>query len=159
MATGLGPVEHAAANGLSIGYRTGGHGRWLVLVMGRGATMADWTPLLLRGLTRRNRVLVFDNRGMGTTGAGPVPPGRVTIPLMARDTLALAGALGIRRFDLLGWSMGGEIAQQVAVDAPRRVRRLVLCATSAGGPTEVPRARRSGTSWTRRISPRPHCSR
>jgi pimeloyl-ACP methyl ester carboxylesterase len=135
--TGLGPVEHVAANGLSIGYRTGGQGRWLVLVMGRSGTMADWTPVLIRQLTRDNRVLVFDNRGMGTTGDGAVPASGVTVPLMARDTLALAGALGIGRFDLMGWSMGGEIAQQVAVDAPHRVRRLVLCATGAGGPTEV----------------------
>jgi pimeloyl-ACP methyl ester carboxylesterase len=136
VATGLGPVEHVAANGLSIGYRTGGHGTWLIMVMGRSGTMADWDPLLIQQLTRDHRVLIFDNRGMETTNDDSVPTSEVTIPLMAQDTLALADALGIHTFNLMGWSMGGEIAQQVTVDAPSRVLKLVLCATSAGGPTE-----------------------
>ncbi len=55
---------------------------------------------------------------------------------MAQDTAALAGALGIHTFDLMGWSMSGEIAQRVTVDAPSHVLKLVLCATGAGGPTE-----------------------
>jgi pimeloyl-ACP methyl ester carboxylesterase len=136
VATGLGPVEHVPANGLSIGYRTGGHGTWLIMVMGRSGTMADWDPLLIQQLTRDHRVLIFDNRGMGTTNDDSVATSDVSIPLMAQDTLALAGALGIHTFDLMGWSMGGEIAQQVTVDAPSRVLKLVLCATGAGGPTE-----------------------
>lgn len=132
---GLGPVEHISANGLSIGYRTGGHGPWLIMVMGRSGTMAEWDPQLIRQLTRSHRVLIFDNRGMGTTDSSG-PASDVTVPLMAEDTLALADALHIERFDLMGWSMGGEISQQVTVDAPTRVIRLVLCATSAGGSTE-----------------------
>jgi pimeloyl-ACP methyl ester carboxylesterase len=137
VSSGLGPVKHVSANGLNVGYRTGGHGTWLIMVMGRSGTMADWDPLLVRQLTRRNHVVVFDNRGMGTTNDDAVPSSDVTIPLMAQDTLALAHALGISRFDLLGWSMGGEIAQQVTVDAPGRVLKLVLCATGSGGPTET----------------------
>lgn len=133
----LGPVRHVSANGLEIGYRTGGHGTWLILVMGRSGTMADWDPLLIQQLTRDHRVLIFDNRGMGTTNDDSVPSSQVTIQLMASDTLALADALGIGSFDLMGWSMGGEIAQQVTVDAPGRVLKLVLCATGSGGTTEV----------------------
>ena len=114
----LGPVKHVSANGLNIGYRTGGRGTWLIMVMGRSGTMADWDPLLVRQLTRRNHVVVFDNRGMGTTNDDAVPSTDVTIPLMAQDTLDFASALGINRFDLMGWSMGGEISQQVTVDAP-----------------------------------------
>ncbi len=132
---GLGPVEHVSANGLSIGYRTGGRGPWLIMVMGRSGTMAEWDPQLIRQLIRNHRVLVFDNRGMGTTDSS-LPASQVTVPLMAEDTLALASSLHIERFDLMGWSMGGEISQQVAVDAPSRVLGLVLCATSAGGSTE-----------------------
>ena len=132
---GLGPVEHISANGLSIGYRTGGRGPWLIMVMGRSGTMAEWDPQLIRQLTRDHRVLIFDNRGMGTTDSS-LPASDVTVPLMAEDTLALASALRIERFDLMGWSMGGEISQQVTVDAPSRVNKLVLCATSAGGSTE-----------------------
>ncbi len=132
----LGAVKHVSANGLSMGYRTGGHGPWLIIVMGRSGTMAEWDPLLMRQLTAHHHVVVFDNRGMGTTNDDTTPTSDVTIELMADDTLALADALGIHRFDLMGWSMGGEISQQVAVDAPRRVMKLVLCATGSGGPTE-----------------------
>jgi len=131
----LGPVRHVAANGLRIGYRTGGSGPWLIMVMGRSGTMAEWDPQLVKQLIRNHRVLVFDNRGMGTT-SNSVPAKDVTIPLMAKDTLALASALHIKQFDLMGWSMGGEISQQVTVDAPSRVLKLVLCATSSGGTTE-----------------------
>jgi pimeloyl-ACP methyl ester carboxylesterase len=137
VSSGLGPVEHTSANGLRIGYRTGGRGPWLIMVIGRSATMADWDPLFVRQLTRNNHVVVFDNRGMGTTNDDSVPTDQVTVPLMARDTLALATALHIRRFELLGWSMGGEIAQQMTVDAPHRVIKLVLCATGPGGSSEV----------------------
>jgi len=134
----LGPVLHVSANGLSIGYRTGGSGPWLILVMGRSGTMADWDPLLIKRLIGNHRVLIFDNRGMGTSSNNTIPPSQVTIPLMANDTLALATALHIEHFDVMGWSMGGEISQQVTADAPGRVMKLVLCATSAGGPTEQP---------------------
>jgi pimeloyl-ACP methyl ester carboxylesterase len=123
------------ADGLSFGYRIGGRGTPLIMVTGRSATMADWDPLLVKQLISNHRVLIFDNRGMGTTSDG-YSPDVVTIPLMARDTLAVASALHIQRFDILGWSMGGEIAQQVTVDAPSRVLKVVLCATDAGGPTE-----------------------
>ena len=131
----LGPVEHVTADGLSFGYRTGGSGTPLIMVMGRSGTMAEWDPQLINQLIRNHHVVIFDNRGMGTTSSG-YSPTDVTVPLMAKDTLALASALHIRRFDIMGWSMGGEISQQVTVDAPGRVLKVVLCATSAGGPTE-----------------------
>ncbi|MHB1834537.1 MAG: alpha/beta fold hydrolase [Solirubrobacteraceae bacterium] len=131
----LGPVKHVRADGLSFGYRTGGSGTPLLIVMGRSGTMAEWDPQLIDQLIRDHRVVIFDNRGMGTTSAG-FSPDKVTVPLMAKDTLAVASALHIQRFDIMGWSMGGEITQQVAVDAPNRVLKVVLCATSSGGPTE-----------------------
>jgi pimeloyl-ACP methyl ester carboxylesterase len=131
----LGPVRHARADGIRIGYRIGGSGPPLIMVMGRSGTMADWDPQLIKQLIRDHRVLIFDNRGMGTSSHN-YSPKKVTIPLMAKDTLALASALRIRRFNIMGWSMGGEISQQVTVDAPSRVLRVVLCATGAGGPTE-----------------------
>ncbi len=127
----LGPVKHIAADGISIGYRTGGHGSWLIMVIGRGATMAEWDPQLVAQLIRNHHVLVFDNRGVGTTNN--TSSKTLTIQQMAHDTLALASALHIKRFDLMGWSMGTYIAQQATLDAPKRVRRLVLCATDPGG--------------------------
>jgi pimeloyl-ACP methyl ester carboxylesterase len=131
----LGPVKHVSANGIRIGYRTGGNGTTLIMVMGRSGTMAEWDPQLITQLIRNHRVVIFDNRGMGTSSHN-YSPKKVTVPLMAKDTLALADALHIKRFAIMGWSMGGEISQQVTVDAPGRVLKVVLCATSAGGPTE-----------------------
>lgn len=134
-APSLGPVEHVKADGLSFGYRTGGSGTPLMMVMGRSGTMAEWDPQLIKQLIRNHRVVIFDNRGMGTSSDN-YSPDKVTIPLMAKDTLAVASALHIQRFQIMGWSMGGEITQQVTVDAPKRVLKVVLCATGAGGPTE-----------------------
>jgi pimeloyl-ACP methyl ester carboxylesterase len=132
----LGPVKHIRANGIDIGYRTGGHGPWLVMVIGRGATMAEWDPQLIAPMIRDHRVLVFDNRGVATTNN----PSRKTLSVqqMAQDTLALATALHVNRFDLMGWSMGTYISQQVTLDAPSRVRKLVLCAADPGGSHYVP---------------------
>ncbi len=127
----LGPVEHITVNGMSTGYRTGGSGFPLVMVMGRGATMAEWDPQLIAQLIGNHHVVVFDNRGIGTSDNPSTQP--LSIQQMAQDTLALASALHIERFDLMGWSMGGYISQQVTLDAPSRVRRLVLCATDSGG--------------------------
>ena len=109
----------------------GGHGPWLVMVIGRGATMAEWDPQLIAQLIRNHRVLVFDNRGIGTTNNTSTQT--PSIQQMAHDTLALASALHIKRFDLMGWSMGTYISQQATLDAPKRIRRLVLCATDPGG--------------------------
>jgi pimeloyl-ACP methyl ester carboxylesterase len=127
----LGPVQHIAVNGMSMGYRTGGHGFPLILVMGRGATMAEWDPQLIEELIGNHHVVVFDNRGVGTTDNPSTST--LTIGQMAQDTLALATTLHIKRFDLMGWSMGGYISQQVTLDAPSRVAKLVLCATDSGG--------------------------
>jgi len=132
----LGPVQHIAVNGMSVGYRTGGSGFPLILVIGRSATMAEWDPPLIEELIGDHEVIVFDNRGVATTDN----PGNkaITIGQMAEDTLALASALQIERFDLMGWSMGSYISQQVAIDAPSRVAKLVLCATDSGGSHYVP---------------------
>jgi pimeloyl-ACP methyl ester carboxylesterase len=132
----LGPVQHVAVNGMSVGYRTGGSGFPLIMVMGRGATMAEWDPQLISELIGNHRLIVFDNRGVGTTDNPSTQ--QLSVQQMAEDTLGLASALEIPRFDLMGWSMGGYISQQVTLDAPSRVRRLVLCATDSGGSNYVP---------------------
>jgi pimeloyl-ACP methyl ester carboxylesterase len=127
----LSAVQYATVNGARFGYREGGTGSNLVMIMGRGGTMADWDPKLVGTLLPRHHIVVFDNRGVGTTNNPSTAT--LTIEQMAQDTLALMTKLGIDRADVMGWSMGGMIAQQVAIDAPTRVDRLVLCATSPGG--------------------------
>ena len=124
-ATALGPV----------GYREVGSGPPLVLIMGYAGTMETWEPQFVDTLARRNRVVVFDNAGIGSTKALPSP---LTIDAMANQTSALITALGLGRADVLGWSMGGMIAQALAVLHPGQVRRLVLCATFPGEGTVIP---------------------
>jgi pimeloyl-ACP methyl ester carboxylesterase len=123
--TALGPV----------GYREVGSGPPLVLIMGYAGTMETWEPQFLDTLALRFRVVVFDNAGIGSTKALPSP---LTVDAMANQTSALISALGLGRPDVLGWSMGGMIAQALAVLHPGQVRRLVLCATFPGVGTVIP---------------------
>jgi pimeloyl-ACP methyl ester carboxylesterase len=113
----------------NVGYRIVGSGPPLVMIMSYYGTMADWDPRLVDALARHFRVVIFDNAGIGATQQ---PPGRLTIDAMARQTGALIDALHLSRPDVLGWSMGGLIAQALAVLDPSQVRRLVLCATFPG---------------------------
>jgi pimeloyl-ACP methyl ester carboxylesterase len=128
------PLQTAKVNGTTIGYRdinpTAG-GTPLVLICGYGLTMAEWDPTFVQTLAEGRRVIVFDNRGIGTS-SGPVKG--LTIATMARDTAGLIRSLGFKRVDVLGWSMGGYIAQTLALANPALVHRLVLASTDPGSP-------------------------
>jgi pimeloyl-ACP methyl ester carboxylesterase len=134
------PVRIAHTRLGAIGYRVVGSGPPLVLIMGYAWTMEGWDPRLVHALARHNRVVMFDNSGVGRTQ--PLPgelTATLTIDAMADQTSALIDALGLGRPDVLGWSMGGMIAQALAVLHPAQVRRLVLCATFPGtGAVAVP---------------------
>lgn len=133
----LPPVGHAHVNGAEIGYRIANPdagGRGLVLICGYGMTMAEWPPQLVEVLARNRPVVIFDNRGLGNS-RGPVKG--LTVRTMAIDTLRLIRKLGLRRPDVLGWSMGGYIAQRVAIRRPRQIGRLVLAGTDPGSPQAV----------------------
>jgi pimeloyl-ACP methyl ester carboxylesterase len=119
----------------AVGYRVVGSGPPLVLIMGYGWTMEGWDPRLVHALALHHRVVMFDNSGVGLTQ--PLSP-PLTIDAMADQTSALIETLGLGRPDVLGWSMGGMIAQALAVRHPAQVRRLVLCATYPGTGAAVP---------------------
>ena len=102
--------------------------------------MEEWDPALVDALATHYRVVIFDNAGIGDT---QLPPGPLTIDSMARQTGALIKTLHLSRPDVLGWSMGGMIAQALAVLDPSQVRRLVLCATFPGTSAVVPSATRA----------------
>jgi len=112
-----------------IGYRSVGQGRPLVMIMGLSGTMDAWDPAFVDALAAHRRVIVFDNEGIRRSTLGK---GQLTIRRMADDTASLIRALRLRRADVLGWSMGGMIAQSLARRHPGLVRRMVLCATAPG---------------------------
>lgn len=126
--------ESVTVGDLEMQYRVMGEGEPLVMIMGLTANMDTWEPALLERLAERYRVVVFDNRGAGRTGA---PPGPFSMRLFADDTAGLMEALGLERAFVLGDSMGGMIAQEVALNHPEKVEKLVLCCTFCGGEQAV----------------------
>ncbi|HEY3523950.1 MAG TPA: alpha/beta hydrolase [Candidatus Limnocylindrales bacterium] len=119
----------ADAAGNRIAYRLVGSGDPLVLVAGTGYPGATWPPAFVDLVARRHAVLTFDHAG---TGDSPSQPGRYSTRRFAADALALLDALDLPRAHVVGHSMGGRVAQWMALDRPDRVRSLVLAATGPG---------------------------
>jgi pimeloyl-ACP methyl ester carboxylesterase len=126
-------VAHTALG--EVGYREVGQGSPILLITGYSASMDNWAPSFVDALAAHHRVVVFDNAGVGETAALPGP---LTISGMADQTSALIAALRLHRPTVLGWSMGGMIAQALAVRHPEQVGRLVLAATQAGDGRSLP---------------------
>lgn len=118
-----------------VGYREVGTGSPILLVMGHGASMDAWAPAFVDALAAHHTVVVFDNAGVGQTSA---LPGTMTVPAMAEQTSALISVLRLHRPTVLGWSLGGMVAQALAVRHPGQVGRLVLASTQAGTGEALP---------------------
>jgi pimeloyl-ACP methyl ester carboxylesterase len=129
------PIQVARTALGAVGYREVGHGPALMMITGFSASMDDWAPYFVNALATHFRVVVFDNAGVGQTAALAAP---LSVPEMAAQTSALIAALRLGPCDVLGLSMGGMIAQSLAVTDPRQVRRLVLAATQAGTGNAAP---------------------
>lgn len=121
---------------IDIGYRMFGNGDPLFLIMDFKGTMDLWDQRLLQNLASQYRVIIFDNRGMGATSAGDINKNS-SILQFANDTAGLIDALGFKKASVLGWSMGGFIAQELTLKHPDKVDRLILYATSCGGKEAV----------------------
>ena len=115
--------------GRTIYYEEHGDGEPLLGVMGLAADTLSWT-LQVPAFSERHRTVIFDNRDVGRSSQEEHD---YELTDMADDALALADALGLDRFHLVGVSMGGAIAQEVALAAPERVRTLTLVVTFAAG--------------------------
>ncbi|MCE4606135.1 MAG: alpha/beta hydrolase [Desulfurococcales archaeon] len=128
-------MPYATVNGIKLYYEVHGDGFPLVMIMGLGADTNWWPPRIIEEFSKDYKVVVFDNRGAGRSDK---PDTKYTIDLMADDVLGLMDHLGVRKAYILGVSMGGMIAQSLAIRYPEVVRKLVLCVTSPGGPEAVP---------------------
>jgi pimeloyl-ACP methyl ester carboxylesterase len=121
---------------IDVGYKIFGSGDPLFLITGFKGTMDQWDQRLLQNLASQFRVVVFDNRGMGETSVGNTNKNS-SIAQFANDTAGLIDALGFKKVNILGWSMGGFVAQELALNHPEKVDRLILYATSCGGKEAV----------------------
>ena len=117
-----------------IAWERHGAGTPLLLIHGLGYARWGWEPVL-PGLAERFDVLVFDNRGIGESDA---PPGPYTVPQLAEDAARVLDEAGVDRAHVVGTSLGGMVAQELALSHPERVDRLVLACTTPGGPKAHP---------------------
>jgi pimeloyl-ACP methyl ester carboxylesterase len=130
-------MPYATSAGANIYWEEHGAGDPLLLIMGLGATL-EWWHRLMPVLKTHYRTVVYDNRGVGRSD---VPPGPYSIPQMAEDAVAVMDAAGLASARVFGASMGGMIAQELALNHPSRVNALVLGCTACGGRQSVPAAK------------------
>ena len=131
------PIRVVRTSSGTVAYRELGSGPALLLITGADASMDGWPPSFVNALAAHHKVVVFDNAGVGRTSAVSAPAS-LSITAMASQTSALISALRLHRPAVLGWSMGGMIAQALAVSHPAQVSRLILAATAAGTGKALP---------------------
>lgn len=125
------PTTHV--NGVSLAYEAHGSGEPLVLISGIGYDRWEWHKMT-PGLAEYFTVIVFDNRGVGQTDK---PAGPYTAQMLADDTAGLIRALGYEHAHVMGHSLGGYIAQALALSHPDLIDRLILASTNFGGPHHI----------------------
>jgi pimeloyl-ACP methyl ester carboxylesterase len=122
--------EKLEVDGTQIAYRRIGNGRPLLVLNGFAATSSDWDPLFIHGLASYSELILLDNRGIGGSADDGKP---FDIARLAHDAEHVIETLGFERISILGWSMGGFIAQTLALQHPNRVNKLILLSTDPGG--------------------------
>lgn len=116
-------------NDINIYHEIQGDGFPLVMIIGLGSNLVWWDEKLLEAVSSKYKTVVFDNRGSGRTDK---PDLDYSIRMFADDAIGLMDELKIERAHVLGISMGGMIAQELVLNYPKRVEKLVLCATNSG---------------------------
>src|SRR5436190_19525406 len=125
------PTQTITVGGVEFAYRQLGPdtGVPVVFLTHLAAVLDNWDPRVVDGIAATHRVITFDNRGVGSsTGRTPT-----TIEEMASDAITFIRALGFDQVDLFGFSLGGMIAQVIAQEEPRLVRKLILAGTGPAG--------------------------
>jgi pimeloyl-ACP methyl ester carboxylesterase len=129
-------IKKVKVDDINIGYKIfGKSGPPLLLIMGFGGTMNNWDPIMIKKLSLNHTVIVFDNRGVGSTELGNK---NFSISQFAKDTVGLINALHINKTDVMGFSMGGFIAQEIALNNPEKINKLVIYASNCGGRESTP---------------------
>ncbi len=121
-------MPKAKVNEINIYYKVHGQGEPLVLIQGLGGPRSGWI-FQTRAFKKYYRVITFDNRGVGKSDK---PSSPYTVRTMADDTIGLLDYLGVDKAHVLGVSLGGMIAQEIAINYPDRVNKLILGCTTAG---------------------------
>ncbi len=122
-------MPKAHVNGINVHYRDQGQGEPLVLLMGYSGDQTGWF-FQRSAFSKHYRVITLDNRGVGKTDK---PGGAYSMKMMADDTVGLMDHLGVEKAHILGVSMGGMIAQEIAISYPERVEKLILGCTVVVG--------------------------
>lgn len=126
------PTQMLAAGGVDFAYRElGAHHRGtpVVFLNHLAAVLDNWDPRVVDGMAARHHVIVFDNRGVGASTGAPA----ASIEEMADDAITFIKAAGLTQVDLLGFSMGGMVAQEIVLKAPQLVRKMILAGTGPAG--------------------------
>lgn len=126
------PTQTITAGGVDFAYRELGkrHGGTPVVFLTHLAAVLDnWDPRVIDGIAARHHVIAFDNRGIGASSGSPSN----SIEQMADDAIAFVKAMGLQQVDLLGFSLGGMVAQEIALKDPQLVRKMVLAGTGPAG--------------------------
>ncbi|KRE27190.1 alpha/beta hydrolase [Mycobacterium sp. Soil538] len=125
------PTRTIDVGGTTFVYREigGDSGVPVIFLNHLAAVLDNWDPRVVDGIAAHHRVITFDNRGIGASG-GRTP---TTVAAMAGDTIAFIRALGLQKVDLLGFSLGGMVSQEIVAQHPQLVRRLILAGTGPAG--------------------------
>lgn len=126
------PTQTIAANGINFAYREMGQhngGTPVVFLVHLAAVLDNWDPRIMDGIAAKHHVIAFDNRGVGATTGSPSN----TMEQMADDAISFIHAKGFKQVDLLGFSMGGMIAQEMVLKEPQLIRKMVVAGTGPAG--------------------------
>lgn len=130
------PLEKIHVGDIDVAYKMFGKGDPILLFNGASDNMDAWDPSFLTGISSNHTVIAFDQRGIGNTTAGSKP---YTYQQLANDTAGLLDALKIPKADVMGYSLGGHIAQAFTVSYPDKVNSLTLVASACGGKDGIPK--------------------
>jgi pimeloyl-ACP methyl ester carboxylesterase len=130
------PTQVISAEGVDFAYRELGKnkgGTPVIFLNHLAAVLDNWDPRVVDGIAAQHHVVVFDNRGVGASTGKPAK----TIEQMADDAIIFIKAKGFKQVDLFGFSMGGMIAQEIALKEPKLLRKLILTGTGPAGGTGI----------------------